>query len=54
MMMTRDTIVHSSMTTPNETRKPTVLHMLQNEGSLAQSLMRGKGRQVPVTAEQRL
>lgn len=54
IMTTKDTSVHSSTTTANEMRKPTVRHMLQKEGSLVQSLVLGKGTQVPVTAEQRL
>lgn len=54
MIIMRDTIVHNSTTTPNEIRNPTVLHILQNEGSFVQSLIRGKGTQEPVTAEQRL
>ena len=54
MITTKETSVHSSTTTPNEMRKPTVRHILQKDGSLVQSLVRGKGTQVPVTAEQRL
>ena len=54
MMTMKETMAHSSTTTPNEVKKPTVLHMLQKEGSLVQSVDLGKGTQVPVTAEQRL
>jgi hypothetical protein len=52
--MRNEVIAQSSTTTPNDVRKPTVRHMLQNDGSFVQSLVRGKGTQVPVTAEQRL
>jgi hypothetical protein len=51
---TKDTSVHSSMTTAKEMRKPTVRHMLQKDGSFVQSDVRGKGTHLPVTAEQRL
>jgi len=54
MMTMKETMAHSSTTTPKEVRKPTVRHMLQKDGSFAQSLILGKGTQVPVTAEQRL
>jgi hypothetical protein len=53
MMTTKLTSVHSSTTTPKLIRKPTVRHMLQNEASLSQSVVRGKGTQWPVLAEQR-
>jgi hypothetical protein len=53
MMTTKDTKAQSSTTTPKLVRKPTVRHILQKLGSFVQSLMRGKGTQVPVTAEQR-
>jgi hypothetical protein len=53
-MTTKETRVHSSMTTAKEMRKPTVRHMLQKDGSFSQSLVRGKGTQVPEIAEQRL
>jgi hypothetical protein len=51
MMTTKDTKAQSSTTTPKLVRKPTVRHILQKPGSFVQSLMRGKGTQVP--AEQR-
>lgn len=54
MMTIKDTMAQSSTTTPKEVRKPTVRHMLQKDGSFVQSLILGKGTQVPVTAEQRL
>ena len=54
MMTTKETRVHSSMTTPKVMRKPTVRHMLQKDESLTQSVVRGKGTHSPVTAEQRL
>ena len=54
MMTMKDTMAHSSTTTPKDVRKPTVLHILQKDGSFVQSLILGKGTQVPVTAEQRL
>jgi hypothetical protein len=54
MMTMNETSVHSSTMTDSEIRKPTVRHMLQKDGSLAQSLVLGKGVQLPVTVEQRL
>lgn len=54
MITMKETSVHSSTTTEKEIRKPTVRHMLQKDGSFAQSLARGKGSQVSVMAEQRL
>jgi hypothetical protein len=53
MITTKDTRAQSSTTTPKLVRKPTVRHILQKLGSFVQSLMRGKGTHVPVTAEQR-
>jgi hypothetical protein len=57
-MTTKETSVHSSVTTAKEMRKPTVRHMLQKEASLSQSLSRGKGSQtvwpLPSFSEQRL
>lgn len=52
-MTMNETSVHNSTTTPNEVRKPTVRHMLQKDASFVQSLSRGKGMHVPVSAEQR-
>ena len=52
-MTTKLTSVHSSTTTPKLIRNPTVRHMLQKEASLSQSVVRGKGTQCPVFAEQR-
>ena len=54
MMTMKETMAQSSTTTPNDVRKPTVRHMLQNEGSFVQSLDLGNETQVPVTAEQRV
>jgi hypothetical protein len=54
IMTMNETSVHSSTTTEKEIRKPTVRHMLQKDGSFAQSLACGKGSQVFVMAEQRL
>lgn len=54
MMTMKETSAQSSTTTPKDVKKPTVRHMLQKDGSFAQSLDLGNGTQVPVTAEQRV